>query len=81
MRKASVFRWACLEFTSSHSRPVATDLLFCENRLLLLLQVLIRWTLPRFRYDQMMSLFWKGILPLAVLNILFTGILLLLIRN
>lgn len=43
------------------------------------LQVLIRWTLPRFRYDQLMRLCWLGILPLAILNILITGIILLII--
>ncbi len=42
------------------------------------LQLMIRWTLPRFRYDQIMALCWKGILPLALINILFTGIYVLL---
>lgn len=37
----------------------------------------IRWTLPRFRYDQLMSFGWKGMLPLALFNILLTGVLLL----
>jgi NADH-quinone oxidoreductase subunit H len=45
------------------------------------LQVLIRWTLPRFRYDQMMRLCWKGLLPLAVLNVLITGLVLLLVQK
>ncbi len=45
------------------------------------LQVLIRWTLPRFRYDQLMKLCWTGILPLAVLNILGTGLVLMLIKR
>ena len=44
------------------------------------LQVLIRWTLPRFRYDQLMRLCWVGILPLAILNILITGAILLVIK-
>jgi NADH-quinone oxidoreductase subunit H len=35
---------------------------------------LIRWSLPRFRYDQIMALCWKGLLPLSLLNILFTGV-------
>jgi NADH-quinone oxidoreductase subunit H len=42
------------------------------------LQMTIRWTLPRFRYDQVMKLCWKMILPLALLNILVTGLVLLL---
>lgn len=37
----------------------------------------VRWTVPRFRYDQLMSLGWKGMLPLALLNILVTGVVLL----
>ncbi|MEO0322330.1 MAG: complex I subunit 1 family protein [Myxococcota bacterium] len=44
----------------------------------LFLQMMIRWSLPRFRYDQIMSLCWKGVLPLALVNILLTGILILL---
>lgn len=38
------------------------------------LQLLIRWTLPRFRYDQLMSLGWKGLLPLSLANIALTAI-------
>ncbi|MFZ4612164.1 MAG: NADH-quinone oxidoreductase subunit NuoH [Bacteroidia bacterium] len=33
----------------------------------------IRWTLPRFRYDQLMDLGWKKLIPLSIFNILLTG--------
>jgi len=38
------------------------------------LQILIRWTYPRFRYDQLMDLGWKLLVPLGLLNILGTGL-------
>ncbi len=40
------------------------------------LQLMIRWTPPRFRYDQLMRLGWQFLLPLSIANILVTGIIL-----
>jgi NADH-quinone oxidoreductase subunit H len=37
----------------------------------------IRWTIPRFRYDQLMGLGWKTLIPLALFNMLVTGALIL----
>jgi NADH-quinone oxidoreductase subunit H len=42
--------------------------------------VWVRWTLPRFRYDQLMRMGWKLMLPLAMLNLLVTGVLILVQR-
>ena len=44
-------------------------------------QMLLRWTLPRFRYDQVMDLCWKIILPLSIANIFVTGFVILLIKG
>ncbi|MEQ9318418.1 MAG: complex I subunit 1 family protein [Polyangiaceae bacterium] len=41
--------------------------------------VFVRWTLPRFRYDQLMKLGWTKLLPLSLANILVTGLILLAI--
>jgi len=40
----------------------------------------IRWTLPRFRYDQLMDLGWKRMLPVSLANIAVTGLVILLIQ-
>ena len=39
--------------------------------------MLVRWTLPRFRYDQAMRLGWLGLFPLCILNLIVTAIVLL----
>jgi NADH-quinone oxidoreductase subunit H len=48
--------------------------------LVLFFYMWVRWTIPRFRYDQLMNLGWKIMFPLALLNIAVTGGWLLLLR-
>jgi len=45
------------------------------------LQMALRWTLPRFRYDQVMDLCWKILLPLSLANILITGAVILALEG
>ena len=72
-----------LGWTVTDSLPLAHGLVIAIQVMGMLLkivvliwfQLMIRWTLPRFRYDQVMHLCWKGLLPLALFNILLTGLL------
>ncbi|GAB1462107.1 NADH-quinone oxidoreductase subunit NuoH [Pedobacter sp. UBA4863] len=41
----------------------------------------VRWTIPRFRYDQLMNLGWKGLIPLAIANIIVTGIVIAIVNK
>jgi NADH-quinone oxidoreductase subunit H len=45
------------------------------------LQVTIRWTLPRFRYDQLMRLGWRKLLPTSLANIMATAVVMLAIQS
>ena len=49
--------------------------------LFVLLFMWIRWTIPRFRYDQLMNLGWKGLIPLSLLNMILTAVVILLLKK
>jgi NADH-quinone oxidoreductase subunit H len=49
--------------------------------LMIWLQMALRWTLPRFRYDQVMDLCWKMILPLSIANVFVTGLVILVMDS
>ena len=54
---------------------------FIKISLFIFLFMWVRWTVPRFRYDQLMNLGWKILLPLSLFNMLLTGALILLKQN
>lgn len=52
---------------------LTTGMLFLKIAFFLFLFIWVRWTVPRFRYDQLMGLGWKVLIPLALFNMLATG--------
>ena len=55
--------------------------MFTKISLFIFVFMWIRWTLPRFRYDQLMHLGWKNMIPLALANMVITGAVILLFGN
>jgi NADH-quinone oxidoreductase subunit H len=60
----------------SHGWVVVIQLLTFLVKVLLLcsFQILVRWTLPRFRWDQLLTFAWRFLLPLAVANLVVTAV-------
>jgi NADH-quinone oxidoreductase subunit H len=52
---------------------ICVTVLMIKVVLFILFFMFIRWTLPRFRYDQLLNLGWKGLIPLALVNLVITG--------
>jgi NADH-quinone oxidoreductase subunit H len=61
---------------------VVTQILTFLAKVLLLcsFQILVRWTLPRFRWDQLLRFAWKILLPLAIANLALTAIVVAVLR-
>jgi NADH-quinone oxidoreductase subunit H len=55
--------------------------LFIKIVFFIFLFIWVRWTIPRFRYDQLMNLGWKKLIPLALINMLITGAVVLWLKK
>jgi NADH-quinone oxidoreductase subunit H len=60
---------------------IHVGMFFIKAAFFLFLFMWVRWTIPRFRYDQLMNLGWKILIPLALINMLVTGAFILFQQN
>ena len=83
LSSATLLSW--LDFLGTNWATLALMLIhigvfFAKVIFFIWFQMTIRWTLPRFRYDQIMKLGWKILLPLSLANILITGLVILIVH-
>jgi NADH-quinone oxidoreductase subunit H len=55
--------------------------LFVKTAMFIFLFMWVRWTIPRFRYDQLMNLCWKRLIPLALANMIITAAIVLWLKK
>jgi len=73
------YNYPGMDWVAAHVGPVigpliGTIVLFGKIFMFIFFFMWVRWTIPRFRYDQLMDLGWKTLIPLAIANIVLTGI-------
>lgn len=59
---------------------IGTAVFFGKALFFIFFYMWVRWTIPRFRYDQLMNLGWKKLIPLAIFNIIITGAVTLFLK-
>lgn len=68
-------------FSGATLAILGTLVFFAKIFFLIFVFMWIRWTLPRFRYDQLMHLGWKSLIPIALINMLITGVVVALYND
>ncbi len=61
-------------FSGNTLAILGTLVFFAKTAFFIFLIIWVRWTLPRFRYDQLMHLGWKKLIPLSIANLMITAI-------
>ncbi len=69
--------WAVENWGVNIANVIGIVVLFIKICGFIFFYMWIRWTIPRFRYDQLMNLGWKILIPLSIINIVITGICIL----
>jgi NADH-quinone oxidoreductase subunit H len=73
------YNYPGMDWVLTHTGPaigplIGVVVLFAKIFLFIFFFMWVRWTIPRFRYDQLMDLGWKILIPLAIANIIATGV-------
>lgn len=66
--------WAVENWGVNTANLIGVGAMFLKIFFFIFLFMWVRWTIPRFRYDQIMDLGWKVLIPLSILNIILTAI-------
>lgn len=69
--------WAVENWGVNIANVIGIGVLFVKICFFIFFYMWVRWTIPRFRYDQLMHLGWKILIPLSILNIMITGVVIL----
>ena len=69
--------WAVENWGVNIANVIGMLVLFVKICAFIFFYMWVRWTIPRFRYDQLMNLGWKILIPLSIINIMVTGIVIL----
>jgi NADH-quinone oxidoreductase subunit H len=80
------YNYPGMDWVAAHTGTIVAPLIgvavmFLKVFLFIFFFMWVRWTIPRFRYDQLMDLGWKILIPLAIANIVVTGIVINLINR
>ncbi len=66
--------WVQATFGPTWGPLIGVLVMFTKVLIFIFFFMWVRWTVPRFRYDQLMNLGWKVLIPLAIANIVLTGV-------
>ena len=69
--------WVGANWGTNAATLIGIGALFAKICFFIFFYMWVRWTIPRFRYDQLMNLGWKILIPLSIINIMITGVCIL----
>ncbi|RZK56704.1 MAG: NADH-quinone oxidoreductase subunit NuoH [Pedobacter sp.] len=80
------YNYPWMDTVAAHVSPnaaalIGTGVLFLKIFMFIFFFMWVRWTIPRFRYDQLMNLGWKALIPLAIANIIVTGVVIAVVNK